>query len=184
MKTTMKFFAALTIMLGFSFAMMAQNTNTSNDNIEGKAYVVQAMNVSGLTALDFKNVSPGIPKTIDLKNVATGGNIGGETTGKFTVSAAAGTPVNIKFTTLPSNLVSGGNNLQIGDFIAAYDNAESYTSGNTFTPSTGIDITSFPTNPIGSANGIYVFIGGKVTPTTSQPTGNYAADITLTATYN
>jgi hypothetical protein len=186
MKTT-KFFVVLTLALGFALSVSAQS---DNDNVLGKALVLQAMNVTGITALDFGWVSPGLEKTIDLVNVATGGQVGEgtETTGVFSVSAAAGSNVQIQFTTLPENLVSSSlDNLPIGTYTAGYHTADPFTGGTTFTPGTGTQVSSgnFPTQDIGgSVNGIYVFIGATVTPGATQASGAYEANITLTATYN
>ena len=185
MKTTMKLFAAITIMLGFSIGALAQSTD--NAFILGKAEVLQGIDVTGITALDFGSVSPGLAKTIDLINVATGGQVGEgtQTTGVFTVSAAIGSNVQIQFTTLPANLVNGLNNLPIGTYTAGYGTAIPF-AGTTFTPATGtqVDAGNFPTNVIGSKNAIYVYIGGTVSPTVNQAIGNYSSNITLTATYN
>ncbi len=181
----MKLFAAITIMMGFAIGSMAQSTD--NDFIVGKAEVLQGINVTGLTALDFGRVSPGLAKTISLTNVATGGQVGEgtQTTGVFTVSASSGSNVQIQFTTLPANLVNGVNNLPIGTYTAGYGIATPF-AGTTFVPATGTQVASgdFPLNDITGANAIYVFIGGTVTPGSTQATGNYAANITLTATYN
>lgn len=181
----MKTFAAI-IMFAFSIGAMAQSTD--NANILGKAEVLQGINVTGITALDFGRVSPGLAKTINLVNVATGGQVGEgiQTTGVFTVSASAGTNVQIKFTTLPSNLVNtASDNLPIGAYTAGYGTAIPF-AGTTFTPATGIQVESgnFPTNVIGTENAIYVYIGGTVTPDANQAIGDYSSNITLTATYN
>jgi hypothetical protein len=86
---TIKILAALTIMLGITMSAMAQS---DNDNCLEKQLVLQAMNVDRITDLDFGWVSPGLAKTIDLENGVTGGQVGEgtETTGVFSVSAAAG----------------------------------------------------------------------------------------------
>jgi hypothetical protein len=185
MKNTMKLFAAITIMSTFAIGAMAQSSD--NANILGKAEVLQGINVTGITALDFGRVSPGLTKTINLTNVATGGQVGEgtQTTGVFTVSAAAGSNVQIQFTSLPGNLVSGTDNLAIGAYTAGYGTAIPF-AGTTFTPGTGIQVAAgdFPTNVINSENAIYVYVGGTVTPGANQAIGNYSANITLTATYN
>jgi hypothetical protein len=185
MKTTIKIFATLAVVLGFAMGAMAQS---DNDQIAGKAIVLQAMDVTGVTDLDFGWVSPGLAKTIDLENVATGGQVGvgTESTGVFTVSAAAGSDVQIQFTNLPANLEYGSEELPIDAYTAGYDTEDPFDAGTTFTPATGIRVNTgvFPTNVIGSVNGIYVFIGATVTPDASQAAGTYEADITLTATYN
>lgn len=182
----MKIFASLVLMMGFGISAMAQSTD--NDNILGKATVLQGINVVGVTDLSFGWVSPGLSKTIDLENTATGGQVGEgtQTTGVFSVSAAANSNVQIQFTTLPTNLVSGANNLPIGAYTAGYHTANPYSGGTTFVPGTGTQVAggNFPTNDIGGVNAIYVFIGGTVTPGGTQASGDYTGTITLTATYN
>jgi len=186
MKTSMKFFAAITIMSTFAIGAMAQSTD--NTTIKGKAEVLQGINVTGLTALDFGNVSPSLSKTIDLVNGATGGQAGVATgtTGVFSVSAAPGSNVQIQFTTLPGVLKTvAGDELTINTYTAGYGIALPF-AGSTFDPGTGTQVESgnFPTKTIGSENAIYVFIGGKVSPGPTQVSGSYSADIALTATYN
>lgn len=182
MKNTIKFFAVLAVMLGFAVGAMAQ-TNTANAKISGKASIIQAMAVAKQVDLDFGIVSQGSAKSIGLTNNLTGlPNQGTQTTGRFLVSAAAATNVDLTFTT-PSNLVSLANdNLPIGTYVYGYDILNTAASVITFTGGT-TDIT-FPTNTVETVNGVYVFIGATVTPTTSQAVGDYTADITLTATYN
>jgi hypothetical protein len=186
-----KFFAALVIMMGFTMGAMAQKAD--NDKISGKAEILQAMDVIGITALDFGRLSPGLAKTIDLENVATGGQVGEgtETTGVFSVSAAAGSNVQIQFTTLPSNLDEDGVGvalLPITAYTAGYYTADPFVTANgtTFTAGTGTQVATgnFPANVVATKNLIYVFLGATVTPGASQVSGTYAADVFLTATYN
>ncbi len=175
------------MVMAFAGGAKAQS---ANDVIAGTATVFQAIVVDGVTNLAFGSVSPGLAKTIGLQNDASGGQVGEgtETTGVFTVSAAAGSNVQIQFTTLPANLVGPASaNLPVGTYTAGYHTANPYSGGTTFTPGTGAQVTSgnFPTNDIGgSVNGIYVFLGGTVTPEATQAAGAYTASITLTATYN
>jgi hypothetical protein len=187
MKTTMKIMAAMAVMMGFAFNAMGQS-NTDNDAIAGKAQVLQAMAVTKQVDLDFGMVSQGSAKTIGLTNNVTGTpNLGTQTTGRFLVSAAAGTSVNLTFTT-PTNLVYDVNNLPIGTYVCGYANDNAYSSSAVSFGAPGTvtkDIASFPTNDVGSSvNGVYVFIGATVSPTSSQAVGSYTANITLTATYN
>jgi hypothetical protein len=188
MKTTIKILATLTVVLGFAMGAMAQSGHTDNANIAGKAIVLQAMDVTGVTDLDFGWVSPGLAKTINLENVATGGQVGEgtQTTGVFTVSAAPNSNVQVQFTTLPANLAYLTNDLPIGTYTAGYHTANPFSGGTTFTAATGtqVSVGNFPTNDISGSNGIYVFIGATVTPGATQAAGTYEANITLTATYN
>jgi hypothetical protein len=185
---TIKFFATLAIVLGFAVGAMAQVDGSDNDVISGKALVLQQIDVTGITDLDFGWVAPGLAKTIDLENVPTGGQsgFGTESTGVFSVSAAAGSNVQIQYTTLPDNLMDELVSLPIGSYTAGYHSADVFAAGTTFDAGTGTQVNAgvFPTNVVGDVNLIYVFLGGTVTPASDQAAGSYVAEITLTATYN
>ena len=183
-----KFFGAMAIILGFTMGAMAQSTDTGT--IQGRALVIQGIDVTNVTDLDFGWVSPGLAKTLNLANVATGGQVGEgtQTTGVLSVSAAAGSNVNIQFTTLPTALTGpAAATLPIGTWTAGWHTANPFAGGTTFAAGTATQVAAgnFPTNDIGgSVNGIYVFIGATVTPGATQAAGSYAANIVLTATYN
>jgi len=180
MKNPLKFFIAVTILVSSAWSANAQNIG--NDKIIGKAQVIQSINVSKQVDLDFGHVSQGYDKTIGLTNNVSGiPNHGTQTTGRFLVSAAASTNLDLTFTT-PPNLVFGPYNLLIEDYTYGWHTANTFAGGTTFTGGT-TDIT-VPTNVVESTNGIYVFIGATVKPQVSQTIGSYEADITLTATYN
>ncbi len=174
-----KSFLTILFMIGLTVSVVAQNT--ANAIASGKAEIVQSMAVTKQVDLDFGLVAQGANKTIGLTNNVTGlPQQGTQTTGRFLVSAAKGTNVDLTFTT-PTNLVNGSNNLLIEDYTYGWHIANSF-AGTTFINGT-TDIT-FPDNIVESVNGIYVFIGGTVKPTANQAIGNYTANITLTATYN
>lgn len=187
----MKMMAVMAVMMGFAFSLMAASGETDNASITGKATVIQAIDVANITNLEFGTVSPGLAKTIDLENVATGGQVGEgtETTGVFSVSAAASSDVSIQFTTLPTALDEDGDGtatLPIGTYTAGYHTANPYSGGTTFTAGdlTQLYTGNFPTNDVSGTNLIYVFLGGTVTPGAAQTPGTYQGSITLTATYN
>jgi hypothetical protein len=180
MKNPIKFFIAVTFLVSTAWSAIAQNIG--NDKIVGKAEVIQTIIVAKQVDLNFGFVAQGSNKTIGLTNNVSGiPNHGTQTTGRFLVSAAAATNVDLTFTT-PSNLTSGSNNLPIEDYTYGWHTANTFAGGTTFTGGT-TDIT-VPTNFVESANSFYVFIGATVKPQVSQTIGTYEADITLTATYN
>jgi len=180
MKKTINLFVVVTFLVSFAGNAIAQNIG--NDKIIGKAQVIQTIIVAKQVDLNFGFVAQGCNKTIGLTNNVSGvPNHGTQTTGRFLVSAAAATSLDLTFTT-PTNLMSGSNNLPIQDYTYGWHTANSFTGGTIFTGGT-TDIT-VPTNVVESANSIYVFIGATVKPQTSQMIGLYEADITLTATYN
>jgi len=185
MRKMMKILVMLSLAMFFAMGAMAQNDNA---NTTGKALIVQGIDVVWAADLNFGWVSPGLNKTVALDGTVTGSNVGkiSETTGLFHVMAAAGSDVQLQFTTLPGNLVYSGNDLTI-TYVAGWDTADDYSSGTDFTTaatSTQVASGTFPTNTIGTTNGIYVFIGGTVAPTGTQVAGEYTGTITLTATYN
>jgi hypothetical protein len=180
MKKNLFVSAVIVFMAGCLFNANAQTTD--DDFITGKAQVVQTLKVLKQVNLDFGIVAQGANKTIGLNNDMTGGpNLGTQTTGRFLVTAAPSTNVDITFFT-PTNLSSGANTLSIEDYTYGWHTSNTFTGGTTFTGGS-TDIT-FPENLAESLNAIYVFIGATVKPAVSQVVGNYEAEITLTATYN
>jgi len=176
----MKFFIALALTTGFVVSANAQNFATGT--AEGKATVMQAMAVTKQVDLDFGVIAQGANKTIGLTNNVTGLNEGNQTTGRFLVSAAAATSVDLTFTS-PSALLNGTTPLTIDTYTYGWSIANDYSSANAII--SGDDIT-MPSNVVETTpvNGIYVFVGATVKPTSSQLIGDYTANILLTATYN
>jgi len=181
MKTTIKFFAALAISMSFVTIASAQS-NTATANISGKAKVIQAMSVTNKVDLDFGWISQGSAKTIGLSNNVTGTPLNGtQTTGYFLVSAAPATSVDLTFTS-PATLSDGASHtLPIGTYTYGYANTTSFVGASNL--ASGGDVT-MPTNTVETVNGIYVFVGATVTPSSTQAIGDYTGNITLVATYN
>lgn len=188
MKTTMKLFAAIVIMLGIVSTTFGQQS--SNATITGLANVAAQVNVTGNGSLEFGNVTPGNTKTISNGGIVAAGTIGGttETEGKFIVTKGANSQVTLSFA-LPSSLTSGTATLPINfnDYSTNKCGRIGYTSQT--------DVPFTPTSPITAANSgatAWVFaattfdvhIGGTVIPATNQTAGAYTGNITLTATYN
>lgn len=190
MKTRKLYFAALVMMTGFVTSATADGS-TSLENITGSATVMQAISVVPSQNLNLGMVSPNVDKTIDLTGKTTGGQNGNgtEAAGRFVVSAGIGTDVVIEFTTLPTNLMFGTEELPIS-YTAGYHGSIPTVGvafpGTTFVPTSSYNVNAgvFPTNTISSANAIYVFLGATVAPTEDQAAGLYQETITLTATYN
>ncbi len=175
----------MAIMLGFTMGAMAQNTD--NDNIIGRAQIIQKVDVTQQVNLDFGIVAQGANKSIGLTNNVTGlPNQGTQTTGRFLVSSAPSTSLDLTFT-VPGTLVNGANNLVIDTYKCGWALNNAYTTSPVSFGADDVvttDIASFPTNVVESVNGVYVFIGATVKPTANQAVGLYEANITLTATYN
>ena len=186
---TFKTILAAVLFLTVSNGLMAQAT--SSESIEASAHVIQAISVAGERALDFGTVVAGTTKTIGLDGAATGAFTtmdGFETmqSGLFVVSAAPSSSVLLKFTDIPGVLTNGDNVEMEIEYIAGFgtNEAGTGTTGVNVEENAPTSIDLFPSHEIGDANGIYVFLGGSVTPAPDQAPGTYTAQITLTAEYN
>jgi len=191
-KSIFTIFAALTMVLGFAMTTVGQSANAS---ISGLAAVVAQVTVTGNTALEFGNVSPGVTKTVSSGGVVGPGTPGGttETAGKFTVTKGASTQVTLGFGTLPTFLVHTNttDHLPInfidysGGTIKCGKLAYTALTDVPFTPASGIVVAnSGNTAPYFAATEFWVNIGGTVVPAVAQLAGAYSGTITLTATYN
>ncbi len=193
MKTTMSFFATLTIILTSAVNIFAQ-TNTANAPISATANVAAAVTVAKEVDLVFGNVVPGLTKTVGNDGALLAGTAGGTTAneGRFIVTKGINTQVTLGFGTLPSTLlITGGGTATLpinftdpstGVQLAKVSDG---TNNAPFTPSSGIVVANAsPTTFAYAASTFKVHIGGTVVPTANQLTGTYSGTITLTATYN
>jgi hypothetical protein len=79
---------------------------------------------------------------------------------------------------LPTNLVSGGNNLPIGTWTGGYNNsADVPGSAVTFTPSATQTVV-----PTGGAS-LWVYVGATVSPGGAQAAGSYAGNVVMAIAY-
>ena len=154
------------VFTGLTTVALAQQSD--NDQIQASATVVAQLDVTAGNALDFGDVSPGIPSS-----VAYGSG------GSFSITGGGGASVILDFT-LPTNLTDGGNNLPISfsSTDANWEDGTTSSGSNEFDPNSSETIT-FP-----SDGDMTVFIGGTVSPTVGQAAGTYTGNIVLTATYN
>lgn len=189
MKTTMKLFAALTIMLGFSIATIGQNTS-ANAGTTANANVVAALAVDALQSLDFGNLLATGSKSVNLAGTPSGSVIGGgEHQGKFSITKGLNTTVDLNFTALPTQLdlasaPTSTVKLPVTTYTASW--TENATSGllGTATQWTPVQGTAQLTCG-GTSNAVfYVHLGGTVTPNGTTTSGAYVGTITLVATYN
>ncbi|HRZ48385.1 MAG TPA: DUF4402 domain-containing protein [Bacteroidales bacterium] len=190
---SMKFLAALAIMMGFGFSAMAQ-AQSDNDNIAAKAEVVAQVNVTKVLDLQFGIVTPGVNKSISTTGSVLAGTAGTSTyagteqKGHFTVTKGANTYLTLALT-LPANLTYLTNNLPINfaDVSSTQLGLLQISGANDvpFTPSaTPLNLTSGAYSAYFTATSFDVFLGGTVAPAASQVAGDYTGTITLTATYN
>ena len=185
----MKMFAAIALAMGFVSGAMAQGQSKAA-TIVGKAIVSTQVEVTAGTPLDFKNVAPGVTKTIIFNGSVTAGTATtGETAGHFFITKGVNTNVTLNFTALPNKLV--GINDAAGEFLDITYTAQIYKSTLTaYSLGTPTAASSFSIENSGSTAPYYatdVFqldLGGSVSPLSTQLAGDYQSDITLTATYN
>jgi len=125
--------------------------------------------VTGLRDLDFGVVIRGVQTTVSPSDPIQ--------SGRFLVSSSPGTRVQLRFT-LPSTLarVGGGGTMPIafknGDGI--YQGTAPGSPPNAFNPGATTNITLSP-GPYAN-----VWLGGRVSPSGTQPTGSYRGTIVLT----
>jgi hypothetical protein len=185
MKQFLNFKVVLSLWLFIGMSVVAQAQQSDDAETEARATVVQQIVVSQVSNLDFSMVSPGVAKTISHSGatlVSAGTVTGGESRGVFTVSAGAGTSVDLSYQ-VPTDLESGLNTLPV-TFTSGWGNANNNSASNAVSVSTETNIALFPTNDVSGANLIYVILGGTVTPAVGQAAGLYVADVVLTAEYN
>jgi hypothetical protein len=163
----MRVLPVLSAITAVTLSLGAATANAQSSNIQATATVLTAITVTG-TDLAFGNVTPGVNKTIAITDAGTG---------KFTVTKAAASSVSLSFT-LPTNLVSGGNNLPIGTWTGGFNNtADVPASATTFTPSATPTVV-----PSGGAS-LWVYVGATVSPGAAQAAGSYAGTVTMSIAY-
>jgi len=187
----MRFLATLAIMLVFVMSANAAG-QSSNANILGKANVAAQVAVSAGTPLDFKNVTPGIVKTIGFtENVTAGTVTGSETTGHFTITKGVNTQVTLAFTALPTTLNGIATTATEGKTLPVAFTAQLFKAATAVHPiaapaqgNTVVVLNASTTAPYYAAASFQLDLGGTVTPDGAQTAGDYESTITLTATYN
>ena len=185
MKTSIKFFAALAIMMGF--ALMANAQNSVTNTVTANATVQTKLVVSQLQALNFGTVDnvSGVSKTVSVLGVAsTSGTAAPAQTGVQEGNGEivrTGGVVTYKLNTPPTELSgTAGSKLPILNYTTSYSIT---TVGGTQTA--GNSTVTLPTSVAAGTDDIYVHIGATVSPSAATTlTGNHTADITLSAEYN
>src|SRR5882672_5249369 len=130
-------------------ALSANVLNAQSANINATATVLSPIAVTAGNALAFGNVTPGVAKVVAASAASAG---------SFSLIGQASQGIQVSFT-LPTNLVSGGNNLPIGTWTGLTNTTNSQGTGVGFTPSAA------PTNGTTSGTGaFFVWVGGTVTP--------------------
>ncbi len=162
------------VLAGAAVAALALAPTTAaaqSASISATATVLTPLTVTGVSNLAFGNVYPGVPATV-APTAATAGN--------FSLSGVANAQVQMSFT-LPANLVdASSNNLPIAFSTtdAVYNQANSQAGSTAFDPA-GTTLVNLDA----TTGALYVWIGGTVNASGSQPAGTYTGTITLTAAY-
>jgi len=133
-----------------------------------RATVLSPISVTA-TDLNFGNVVRNVTKTI---------NPGSSGSGRWEVTGDVGKEVQLTFI-VPTYISSGSNELSYScsSTEAKYSTDASGTPGTTFSP-----LSTITTN-LSSSGKLYVFIGGKLQPTSSQAAGDYTGTITMSIQY-
>lgn len=151
-------------MLGLPGVLTAQS-----GTVQAEATVLTPITVTGEQDLQFGNIFPGVAATVTPDAAAAG---------RFQLSGAGTSEVNLDFD-LPASLDHQTTASTLGltfDAASAGWGATSTTVDATFDPTSTLDVNL-------DGGGLYVFIGGTVTPTTTQEAGTYDGTVTLTVTY-
>lgn len=162
------------VLAGAAVAALAFAPNTATAqtaNITASATVLAPLTVTGVNNLDFGTVYPGVNASV-APTAATAGS--------FTLTGVAGAQITVTFT-LPTNLQDAAlDNLPISFATtdATANQANSQAAATAFDPNSVLT-----TNLDATTGSYYVWIGGTVSPTGSQPAGTYTGTITLTAAY-
>lgn len=140
----------------------------ANASIEARAQVLTPLTVTPYQDLDFQNVIPGLNKTVAPGDV---------TSGRFDLVGSGTLEVQLDFGTLPTSLVSGGDNLPISFGPSSAGWGHSLIPGPiTFDPAVSHDTDL-------ESGALTVWIGGTVSPAANQPAGLYTGNIMLTVSY-
>jgi len=184
MKTNLKIFAAVGIMLGFVMGANAQSAVTHG--VTANASVQTKLLVSQVQPLEFGTVDnvDAQTKTVSVDGTATSS---GSAPGQTGVQAGIGQIVRTGDAMITYKLVSpitnlagpSGSLLPIKDFVTSW----SFTQGGAKTSGNATVANDTPVSGVGA--NIFVYIGATVTPdATTNSIGLHTASITLSAEYN
>lgn len=184
----------------FAIISFSANAQTSSGELTASASVFDEIKVNAIDPLLIGQVQKGTTKSIGFTNNVLAGSTSvssfGIGTGKFSVLAGAGSNVDLAIThtalTFTENDVTNSLTFLLTDGpevgaaqLVSWGTTEVANSPTPFVAGK-INVAggTFPTNPIGDNNGIYVYVGGHVNALANQPSGSYSGTVTLTATYN
>ncbi|MFH1374932.1 MAG: hypothetical protein ABII79_14200 [bacterium] len=151
------------------------------DDRSATATVLTALAVNATQDLSFGNVFAGVPREIGYND--------DDSSAIFSITGQSGSGITLQLS-LPSYLALSDGSDRIPIIFGAGDAAVDTT---TVTPSTVAASNGWiDQNPynlpsaavIGSSGTTRIYLGGKVTPSVSQKSGTYNADIVLSVSYN
>jgi hypothetical protein len=188
MKSTIKIFVAFVMVLGFAVGAKAQVGQSAHSDVTGHAVVATQVTVATTKNLEFKNVTPGVAKTIDLTgNVSAGVANGGESIGQWTVTKGESTQVALTFSA-PSSLAGKVGGTAVGKTLPITYTAQLSGAASainiTSSIASGYTVSNAAAAAYYALGSFNVDLGGTVSPDSNQTAGEYESNITLTATYN
>ncbi len=167
-KTSLFAVLAVVCLIAPPAAVQAQESAT----VQAVATVLSALTVTGTNDLNFGNVTPGTPVTVDK---VTAGSAG-----EFTITGSPAAEVSLAFTLPDSLRTAGGDAMDI--LFAATDASYDDGTGSQASPTGVLNPLVTGLANLGAAGDMTVWIGGRVTPAVSQTGGSYSGQVTLTVT--
>lgn len=133
--------------------------------------VAQSLSVTEISDLEFgEEIFPGIDKSINRSEAGAA---------EFKISGEGDREVEISFQ-LPDYLTDSSNN-ELSIFFSsddsAYNSIEDPAGATSFDPHNGVIVT------LSQDGNLYIWLGGTVSPLSSQPGNFYEDDITLNVSY-
>ena len=164
-----KFFLAIAVVLALvvSKDIFAQQVPVTA-NINAKGTVITHITVSSAEDLDFGNdIVAGVATTVDK----TASNAG-----KFFITGQPNREISIAFT-LPTNLLNCSNTMPI---TFSSTDAGYIVNSN---PISAFDPSGSMNASFGTDGAMEVYLGGTVTPSSTQVAGQYTAPVTISLQY-
>lgn len=171
----MKYSKALLTAIVMLMATVNLASGQVSSTVQATGTVLEPITVSNATNLAFgTSIFPGISKSITISDAGAA---------QFDIDGETGKEVSVTFSTLPQDLthdVDGTTTLPIS--FSTTDGGHNTTddpgTATTFDPSAA------QTTTLGATSGLlYVYLGGTVTPTSTQKSGAYSANITVDFAY-
>jgi hypothetical protein len=135
--------------------------------------IAHAQTVTTNNDLQFGSIFPGIPKTINKTDVGSAA--------EFHITGTEGAEVSIDIA-LPTYMSTGGPNMQLIFFETGAALDTSATPDQSNPPVNNLNPWHTITYRLG-ANGLTLWLGGKVVPGLVQAAGDYSATIVVTVAY-